>query len=149
MKEGETKEFWWRSSCNKITKVTLLLFLLIASFTLKAQQRSERPTAQLGHLKDSIVSIKQILRNPQLLVVEQNARVSNDFTVIRFDLKVIEKEHDLDTPPLRANSSNLTSSQVEVIKKLKSGARLRFENIVVSCPSCQNFIVQPFVVYIK
>lgn len=119
----------------------------------------------LGKIRDSLVTIKEILNNTQLIVTYEPQIAIPSTRVLNFDGEIIKKKGKK-IPLVKENQktenwtnkkwerefakierkggtiyngmNQLNSYQLKLIKKMKSGDLLFIQSCVLACPSCIN-----------
>ena len=105
------------------------------------------PILQLGAIKDSVASVKEILINPFLRFFRENCFYKKQFMITNFTAVFISQE--LDSLNTYAVGNLLTSEQKELIKKLKTGDKTLFDQIYALGPDSRRRKLSPFTITIK
>jgi len=119
---------------------------LIVSKIYHIQKRTF-PLAQLAFSIDSIISIEKILSNPILNLVSLY-RIKSD--IVNYTCTVTKKSENI--KPYNFGEINgfwLTQDIIEIIKTLKSGDSIKFNNIKVLGADTRGLILKPLCVIIK
>lgn len=120
---------------------------VIASKTFKGSTLPS-PVAGLGNLKDSVVTMKQIELNPFLAIILPNCFYRNNSTILGFSAAFFNHETN-DSLFTSADRNKLSPQQLKIIKELKSGDTIYFDNIRYVWPDSRTVKASPFRIYIK
>jgi hypothetical protein len=85
-------------------------------------------TVRVGNLKDTLLSVRQILLQPYLSVMNLHAVKSERWFIAGFSTLIFRKEDDsqfIETGELR----NLSAKQIAYIRTLKKGDTIHFDDI--------------------
>lgn len=129
-------------------KTLIIYSLLILPFS-SVGQRIGADHAQLGTLRDSVVTNSQILFNPQLYVATEDGKLSSYYSVSRFELTITNPTGELLLATEITSGNKLSKLQLNTIKELEPDSKLKFEEIIGTCADCRNFKLPSFTIQIK
>lgn len=104
---------------------------------------------QLGFIKDYSATISQILMNSKLYLVLPNCDYQHSMRITSFEFSVLNPQNILISNFGYTYGNELTFLQLDLIRKLKNGSKLVFENIKATCPNCIGRVLGKFIVTIN
>jgi hypothetical protein len=107
------------------------------------------PRARLSAATDSILSIAFITANPQLETFYPGSEFKSDCFVHSFRLTITDRNGEELLEQTTGQGTRLTKDMIAVIRKLKPGNKLFFDEIRVFCGNGRGQKFEPFTVYIK
>lgn len=128
---------------------TMILYSLLFLPFISISQRVGADHAQLGMIRDSITTNSRILLNPQLYVVTEDGKLSNYYSVLKFTLAITNPAGELLLSAEMTGGNKLTNHQRSIIRDLAPGSKLKFEEIIGTCPDCRNVKLPPLTIRIQ
>lgn len=95
------------------------------------------PSPQLGNLAKTIASTQEIIANGGLKVAFQNSNYRGDFFVQSFVIHVLSPAGATLFSSVESDRGLFSSAQTDIIKSLKSGSKIIFDDILIITPSSQ------------
>lgn len=99
----------------------------------------EEPKVYFGDLRDSIITREYLLSNPGLIVSYDPAQEIPFSYVSSCELAIIKEKGDQDDMTIYGNA--FSDKQLRKLNRLKAGNILLFKSASISCPSCDNNLV--------
>lgn len=133
----ENGDFFVKEVSNKL-RDTLILYQdkkILLSKIYEIKYISD-PIAQLGYITTEYATVNQILLNTKLSVVLPNCDLKHYLSITSFELSLYSSKNVLLANWEYTSSNELSPIQIEEIKKLHSGAKLKFENLKARSPDC-------------
>ena len=103
--------------------------------------------ARYGGLKDSTATVNYLLANPFIYVDIPGSYYKHNINITSFSATFIGG--DFDSLVTVSTGTRLTTQQIEIIKKLKSGNKIYFNNIYAVGPDSRRRKLSPFTIIIK
>ncbi|MCG2614312.1 hypothetical protein LZZ85_08460 [Terrimonas sp. NA20] len=108
-----------------------------------------RPKARLMAAADSNLSVGVIIANPQLETFYPGSQFKSDCDISSFMLKITDSNGEELLEQTGGEENRLTEKMITLIRKLKPGDKLFFDEIRVFCRDGRGQKFEPFTVYIK
>lgn len=102
-------------------------------------------TVRLGAIKDARATVLEILSFPRLVV--ESGNLKNWFRILSFEMWVEGRGQD--RLPIYMVGDQLSPHQKEIIKHLRAGDKVVFENIRATCPHCSTRAFGPITITIE
>jgi len=133
--------FHYNSSFASIDTLKAIMNGKIIAQKTYSIENLRKPKIHLGSIRDSLVTIKDILNNSQLIVSYEPQIAVPCMRLLHFDGLILKKSGKK-IPLTKENGiwtgNTLNTYQLKHIKRMKPGDVLHFQNGILSCPSCIN-----------
>jgi len=153
--------FYYEGSKMKEDTLTAIKENQILAQKVYYIENLQQPKIYLGKIRDSLVTVDEIVNNAALIVTYEPQIAISDIMVVNFDGFIFKKTGDK-TPLVKQNQESdnwstnrwerrnskikrkgvgeknncLNSKQIKQIKKMQSGDVLIIHYVVLTCPSC-------------
>lgn len=132
------------------TSITILFILLVLiSFGQDDSIKNNPLTITLGSSEDTILSLQEIQKTPNLHANYKNSINEIEFNIISFKLTTINSETKKETTFNLTFGNELTIEQLNHIKKMNTGDKLTFYDIKTTCKDCAIRTLNPLTIIIK
>jgi len=149
--KGSNKNFIVRAQRSEITD-TLKLFKNEKLIFSKVYNIKRMPDqyAQLGNIKDTVATLKEILSYPTLEIVNPVGGFFRIMVhVISFEIQFISNNPQINSEKIYCEGNTIPKKQRKVIKKLNTGDKIIFPGIWAAGGSFETRKLQPISITIK
>lgn len=104
---------------------------------------------RFGNLKDTIASVRQILRNTTLYAVIPECYIIPLFQIRSFNVTIWRAHGQILLPTESNRGPFLSPVQIRMIKELRKGDKIMFTRIELTCPDCTGRLIKPLTITVN